>query len=165
MSLSQWVVLTGGPEETRELGVCLGKLLDRPGIVLLKGDLGTGKTCFVQGLARGVGVPSDEPVTSPSYSLMNHLSGRFDLFHFDLYRLSRVEELEDLGLEEFFDGSGVAVVEWADRLAREEPESLTIAFQRRGPEQRILTFLSRGDYYRILLQKLAQEWPAGAFQP
>lgn len=160
MNQQEWAVNTASPEETAALAVCLGELLDRPGILLLKGDLGTGKTCFTQGLARGLGVPAEEPVTSPSYALMNHLRGRLELFHFDLYRLSRVEELADLGLEEYFDGTGVAVVEWADRLQFDEPEALTINFQRRGSEKRTLTFRARSEFSRTLLQKLAAAWSA-----
>ena len=100
-------------EATRELGARLGRAA-RPGDVLaLYGDLGAGKTCFVQGVAAGLGV--SEPVTSPTFILIAEYAGRLPLYHVDLYRTGSLEEIAALGLEELFDGDGVTVVEWAEK--------------------------------------------------
>ncbi|MGH2717458.1 MAG: tRNA (adenosine(37)-N6)-threonylcarbamoyltransferase complex ATPase subunit type 1 TsaE [Actinomycetota bacterium] len=104
------------PEETRRLAVSLSPLL-RPGdVVALGGDLGAGKTTFVQGLAAGLGVV--EHVTSPTFIIMReYLSGRYPLIHMDVYRLDRMQEVVDLGYDEFLDPSYIVVVEWGDMVA------------------------------------------------
>lgn len=102
--------------ETLALGKELGEQL-APGTVLcLRGDLGSGKTSFVQGLALGLGVPEDVYVTSPSYTLVNEYAGRMPLYHLDLYRLNDPEELWDLGVDEMIAGTGVVAIEWPDKL-------------------------------------------------
>lgn len=103
-----------GEEETRALGERLGRLLRTGDVVLLNGELGTGKTCFAQGIARGLGV--GRTVSSPSFVLMNEYEGRERMFHVDLYRLSGVEEMDDLGLWDYAE-DGVLVVEWPERGA------------------------------------------------
>jgi tRNA threonylcarbamoyladenosine biosynthesis protein TsaE len=102
-------------DEMRALGESFGRAA-RPGDVLaLAGDLGAGKTVFVQGLAAGLGYPG--AVTSPTFTLIHiYEGGRLTLFHADLYRLDREEELEDVGLDDIFRQDGVAVVEWADKF-------------------------------------------------
>jgi len=103
------------PEETRRLAVSLTPML-RPGdVVSLGGDLGAGKTTFVQGLAVGLGIP--DRVTSPSFVLMKeYLGGRYPLIHMDVYRLERMQEVVDLGYDEFLDPSHIVVVEWGDMV-------------------------------------------------
>jgi tRNA threonylcarbamoyladenosine biosynthesis protein TsaE len=103
------------PEETRRLAVSLSPLL-RPGDVLaLGGDLGAGKTTFVQGLAAGLGIA--ERVTSPTFVLMKeYAGGRYPLLHMDVYRLDRMQEVVDLGYDEFLDPSHIVVVEWGDMV-------------------------------------------------
>jgi tRNA threonylcarbamoyladenosine biosynthesis protein TsaE len=101
------------PEQTRLLGALLGTLL-RPGdVVLLHGDLGAGKTALTQGIARGVGV--EGTVNSPTFTILKEYTGRLPLYHFDLYRIDHPDELLSLGFEQYFDGDGVCVVEWAER--------------------------------------------------
>ena len=91
----------------------LGRLV-RPGDVLaLHGDLGAGKTCLVQGLAAGLGVA--EPITSPTFILIAEYAGRLPLYHVDLYRTERPEEVRGLGLEDLLGGDGVTVIEWGDK--------------------------------------------------
>lgn len=104
------------PEETRRLAVALSPLL-RPGdVVALGGDLGAGKTTFVQGLAAGLGIM--ERVTSPTFILLReYVSGRYPLVHMDVYRLDRMQEVVDLGYDEFLDPSYIVVVEWGDMVA------------------------------------------------
>jgi tRNA threonylcarbamoyladenosine biosynthesis protein TsaE len=96
----------------------------QPGdVIALIGELGAGKTCFTRGLARGLSVPTDVPVTSPTFTMMNHYEGRLPLYHFDLYRVTDLDELEAIGYREFVGGDGVAVMEWADRV----PNALPVA--------------------------------------
>ncbi|MCD6585562.1 MAG: tRNA (adenosine(37)-N6)-threonylcarbamoyltransferase complex ATPase subunit type 1 TsaE [Desulfobacteraceae bacterium] len=114
-------ISTGSPKETRLLGEIIGQSIDQKMTISLSGDLGAGKTVFVQGLARGLAVPSDYIITSPTYTIVNEYPGRIKLFHADLYRISGgisgTAELFDIGFEEFYESNGVIVVEWADRLA------------------------------------------------
>ena len=144
--------------ETIDLGEKLGRLL-RPGdFVALIGDLGSGKTHFVQGIALGIGVPADVCVSSPSYTLLNEYVGRIPLYHFDLYRLDGDGDIRDLGFDEYFLGRGACVVEWADRLHVELPdESLRITFAHEGDTSRSLSFSPVGSRYRELLLELLPE--------
>lgn len=106
---------THSPDETFALGRSLGEQLERSAVLLLKGDLGAGKTIFAKGLAAGLGINPAE-VTSPSFTLINIHEGRLRLYHVDLYRLESAARL-DLGLNEIFeDKKGVVVIEWAERL-------------------------------------------------
>lgn len=111
------------PEMTKEMGRMLAEKLTPGAVLALEGELGAGKTCFVQGLAKGLGVSDKVFVRSPSFTILNQYDGgRMPLYHFDFYRLTRRDELGDLGLEEYFDGQGVTVVEWADRFENVMPE-------------------------------------------
>lgn len=105
-------LITGSAEETSKIGEQLGRLLNKGNIVCLSGDLGAGKTAFTKGIAKGMGV--EGYVTSPTYTIINEYEGRLPLFHFDVYRLNDVEEMHELGYEEYFFGDGVVVIEWAD---------------------------------------------------
>lgn len=107
---------THSPEETQRLGEKVGGHLQVGDIVLLFGDLGAGKTTLTQGIARGLGVSKEEYVRSPSFTLVNEYHGKIPVFHIDLYRMSSLPEIENLGLEEAFSGKGVAIVEWAEKL-------------------------------------------------
>jgi tRNA threonylcarbamoyladenosine biosynthesis protein TsaE len=101
-------------EETQALGERLGSLLGGGDVVACVGPLGAGKTCFLQGLARGLGVTA--AVTSPTFVLVNQYRGRVTVYHVDAYRTGSLTELVDLGLEEMLHGEGVTIVEWADKL-------------------------------------------------
>ena len=92
-------------------------------MVALIGDLGAGKTCLTQGIARGAGVRQDETVNSPSYILINEYEGKIPIYHIDLYRLERLEDIVALGLEDYFEGDGICVIEWGDRMDELLPES------------------------------------------
>lgn len=141
-------------EETRALGERLGRLLQRGDVVLLSGELGTGKTCFAQGIARGLGVPV--PVNSPSFVIMNEYEGRERLFHVDLYRIEDVEELDELGLWDYAE-RGVLVVEWPERGADILPGDGLVVSLRFGDRERErrLTVAPRGLRGRELLASLA----------
>jgi tRNA threonylcarbamoyladenosine biosynthesis protein TsaE len=112
-------IRTDSPEATRAVAAALGELLVAGDVVLLVGDLGVGKTAFTQGLARGLGV--DEPVTSPTFTIVQEYAGRLPLAHVDVYRLDRVQDLYDLGFDEMVDGDGVTVVEWGDLVEQTVP--------------------------------------------
>lgn len=107
-------VVSRSPEETRAIGARLGEKLGPGAVVACIGELGAGKTCFLQGLAAGLGVTS--PVTSPTFVLLNHYRGRLPVYHLDAYRTASLGELLDLGVEEMFHGDGVTMIEWADKL-------------------------------------------------
>lgn len=154
----EWSVETASPEETQALGELLGTLLEPPAVLLLHGDLGTGKTCLTQGLARGLGVPEADPVTSPSYTLLNIHQGRCPLHHFDLYRLSGSEDLLDLGFEEYLDAGGIAVVEWADRLTEPPVAGLRLRLEHAGGDRRRLTVASPDARFDRLLTQLQRRW-------
>ena len=109
-------VKTHSVEQTRQLGQDIGRLIKQPLIIALIGDLGSGKTAWVQGLAQGLEVPAGYYITSPTFTLINEYPGRLPLFHADLYRLETVSDLADIGLEELFYEQGVLAVEWADKL-------------------------------------------------
>jgi len=113
---------TSSAEETIRLGQRLGARLHEGDVVALAGELGSGKTWFTKGLALGLGVPTDEVVTSPSFALMNAYEGRCMLFHIDVYRLEALSDFLDAGLDEYLHGNAVAVMEWADRWPEILPE-------------------------------------------
>lgn len=173
---------SNSPEETRRLAVALSPLL-RPGdVVSLGGDLGAGKTTFVQGLAAGLAIP--ERVTSPTFVLMKeYVGGRYPLIHMDVYRLDRMQEVVDLGYDEFLDPSHIVVVEWGDMveplLPKEhlsiqmrygaEDSSRDIAFRPKGPQWEV-----RMQAVRVLVKELSAALaadrerlapPASAFPP
>ncbi len=127
-------VHTKSVEETMALGEAIGNAAADGLFLALIGDLGTGKTHFVQGLAKGLGITG--PVTSPTFNLMNQYEGRLVLTHFDFYRLNRVEELYNIGWEEYSTG-GVVVAEWAGLFPEVIPaEALTVTLTRTGDTDR-----------------------------
>jgi tRNA threonylcarbamoyladenosine biosynthesis protein TsaE len=126
------------PEQTAAAGERLAATLGGGDVVALTGELGAGKTCFVQGLARGLGV--SVRATSPTFVLINEYRGRVPVHHVDAYRTARAAELIDLGLLELFDGDGVTVVEWAERAAPLLPErTIHVHIDGVGDEPRTIT--------------------------
>jgi tRNA threonylcarbamoyladenosine biosynthesis protein TsaE len=137
---------THSADETRALAAALGARL-RPGdVVWLVGDLGAGKTTWTQGLALGLGLPPDEPVNSPTFTLVaEHPGGRVPLYHFDVYRLADSSGLYDLAFDEYLGGDGVVVIEWADRVADAlPPDRLDIALTPLGPDARRIVMTAHG---------------------
>ena len=106
-------------DQTQAVGEKLGRCITSRMLISLQGDLGAGKTTFVQGLARGLGVPDEYYVTSPTYTIINEYPGRIPLFHMDLYRLGEVDELEYLGFDDIMASPGVIIVEWPDILGED----------------------------------------------
>lgn len=105
---------TNDAESTSHIGYLLAQVLSPGDVVALSGELGSGKTCLVQGICRGLSVSDD--VTSPTYTLVNEYRGRLPIYHFDLYRLEDETSVLDIGFEEYIDGPGVCLVEWADKF-------------------------------------------------
>jgi len=138
--LRSWSVICHGEIQTLELGKRLGRLLQQPTLILLQGDLGAGKTVFARGIARGLGVKPTVPITSPTFTLMNHYPARLDLYHFDLYRLSDPDELIELGFDDYAFGSGVALVEWPEKLDNPEITGLWVNLKRINDEKREIEF-------------------------
>jgi tRNA threonylcarbamoyladenosine biosynthesis protein TsaE len=129
------VVVSTSPEETRDLGERLGRRLGPGAVVACVGELGAGKTCFLQGLARGLGVTA--PVTSPTFVLINQYRGRMPVYHFDAYRTESLVEVVELGIEEMMHGDGVTVIEWADKIGGLIPaDAVTVTISGLGDEPR-----------------------------
>jgi tRNA threonylcarbamoyladenosine biosynthesis protein TsaE len=150
------VRISHSPAETRALGARLGQALAPGDVVALVGELGSGKTEFVHGLAQGLKVPPEVPVASPSFALVHEYpGGRLPLVHLDLYRLEELppELLPDL--EEYLDGHQVVAVEWAERLAPLLPQDyLEVRLAWRGARERLLTFISHGPRGRELARRV-----------
>ena len=115
-------MISKSADETIALGKQIGKALKPNDVVCLTGDLGAGKTTLIQGIAEGCGVK--DYVTSPTFIIINEYQGRLSFFHFDLYRLNDVFEIEDLGVEEYFERGGVCVIEWAEKLDGLKPKNV-----------------------------------------
>ena len=142
--------LSTNPEQTASIGAALAARLSAGDVLLLSGELGSGKTCFTQGIARGLEVK--EPVKSSSFILLAEYQGRLRLYHADLYRLTDADEVADLALEQH-SADGVLVVEWPERALRELPdERLEITFEHAGDAERRISFAAEGEHYASLLQ-------------
>ena len=131
------------PEETEAAGERLGARLGPGDVVALVGELGAGKTCFIQGLVRGLGVTTR--ATSPTFVLINQYRGRVPVYHVDAYRTESLAELLDIGLQELFAGDGVTVVEWADKLLPLlPPGTIEVTIAGVGDEPRQITIRTLG---------------------
>ena len=146
-------IVSHSPEQTQNLGRHLGKLALPGDVLLLVGELGTGKTCLTQGIAWGLGI--EEYTQSPSFVIMRELYGRLPLYHIDLYRLDRIEESLDLGLDDYLYGRGICVVEWADKaLSIMPPEYLLIKISYLSDTGRSFRLEPAGERYRELAEQL-----------
>ena len=142
---------------TEALGRLIGKHVTDGDVLCLSGDLGAGKTLFSRGVAVALGVES-EAVTSPTFAIMNvYEGGKLEVRHFDLYRLNRPEELEDIGFEEYAGGDGVTLIEWAELFSEQLPEEyLQVVLQHEGAGRRaVLT--ARGERYEHLLKEVEKD--------
>lgn len=140
------VIETRSPEETFQLGEELGRKAVPGQVFTLTGDLGVGKTVFTQGLAKGLGI--EGPVNSPTFTIVQvYEEGRLPFYHFDVYRIGDVEEMEEVGFDDYVMGEGVSLIEWADLIEEILPEKRT--------EIRIEKDLEQGfDYRKITVEKL-----------
>ena len=123
-------IISSSVAQTIEIARLIGEKLKDGDLLALSGELGSGKTCFTKGLAKGLGVSEEYQITSPTFTLINEYPARCKLYHFDVYRLSGYSEFEDLGYEEYFAGDGVVVIEWAEKIAKIIPrDSIFINFE------------------------------------
>ena len=143
------------PEQTQLLGSYLGEIAEKADVFLLVGELGTGKTCLVQGIARGLNI--QEYAFSPSFVILREYHGRLPLYHIDFYRLNNIEEIAALGLEEYFSGDGVCVVEWADNGLQVIPRDnllITIHYSPASETERAIWLKPQGEHYYELVRQL-----------
>jgi tRNA threonylcarbamoyladenosine biosynthesis protein TsaE len=148
--------ISHSPEQTLRLGTRLGELSRAGDVFLLTGNLGSGKTCLTQGIARGLGIK--EYAFSPSFVIVREYHGRLPLYHIDFYRLNRIEEIADLGLDEYLYGQGVGVVEWADKgMILMPQEHLLINLSYISDTERSIDFEPAGNRYTDLLASIGME--------
>ncbi|MFU8794958.1 MAG: tRNA (adenosine(37)-N6)-threonylcarbamoyltransferase complex ATPase subunit type 1 TsaE [Dethiobacteria bacterium] len=158
MRQAEAFLTTRKEEETAYIGEMLGRILNKPIVVALQGDLGAGKTVFVRGTARGLDV--NEQVSSPTFVLMKIYQGRFPVYHFDFYRLTKDDDPLELGFEEYLPGEGIAFIEWPERLPELlPPENLYLNIEKfyddRG-EGRRLWFTPAGAYASQVVESLIE---------
>ena len=153
--MSAFELVSHSPEETQKLGQRLGELAQPGDVILLVGNLGTGKTCLTQGIAWGLGIK--EYALSPSFVIIRELYGRLPLYHIDLYRLDRIEESMDLGLDDYLYGRGVCVVEWAEKALSLMPsERLLIRLDYLSDTERRFRLEASGRRYMKVVAQLEQ---------
>ncbi|HTY63004.1 MAG TPA: tRNA (adenosine(37)-N6)-threonylcarbamoyltransferase complex ATPase subunit type 1 TsaE [Acidobacteriota bacterium] len=126
------------PEETRRIGLKIGRSLPVPGVVLLRGALGTGKTTLTRGIAQGLGLEDPGLVNSPSFTLVNIYHGICPIYHVDLYRLEGERDLYSIGMDDFLGSDGVTVIEWSERLSAKIDSAIEIEIEDAGDDLRIL---------------------------
>lgn len=139
------VIESFNEKETYQLGYDLGRKANKKDVFCLLGDLGVGKTVFTQGFADGLQIK--EPISSPTFTIVQeYQSGRIPLYHFDVYRIADVEEMEEIGYEDYFYGEGVCLIEWANLIVEILPTELTVI--------KIEKDLEKGfDYRRITIEE------------
>lgn len=148
------VIISRSAAETRALGASIGKRLKAGAVIALRGDLGSGKTCMVQGIAAGLGVAPGACVNSPTFVLINEYEGPIPLYHFDLYRLADGNELIDLGWEDYLDSRGVIAIEWAERMGSLlPPDHIGISLEITGETSRRIS-ISGGNVEKMLEQNV-----------
>ena len=139
------IIETRSPEETFALGEKIGRQAQKGQVYTLTGDLGTGKTVFTQGVAAGLGIR--EPVNSPTFTIVQvYEEGRLPFYHFDVYRIGDIEEMEEIGYDDYFFGEGICLIEWAELIQEILPEDrISITIQKD---------LEKGfDYRRIIIEE------------
>jgi len=152
-------IISPAPEETFRLGAFLGKHVTNGSVIALSGELGSGKTCLAQGIARGLKVPEDLYVTSPSYTLVNEYPGRLRLFHVDLYRIENIAEIDEIGLDEIIGCDDVTVIEWAEKIIEILPkERLFISIAILDEQRRDLLLTGYGQTAVNLIERCLLEF-------
>jgi tRNA threonylcarbamoyladenosine biosynthesis protein TsaE len=149
--MEQFQFNTYSAEETEQFAARLAELLQAGDVLTLEGDLGAGKTTFTKGLAKGLQIT--RVVKSPTFTIIREYKGRLPLYHMDVYRLQ--ESGEDLGFDEYFEGEGVTVVEWAHIIEEFLPETrLDITIRRNGEDERQLTLEPKGERFKTVCKEL-----------
>jgi len=146
-------LISHSPEQTQKFGIRIGELASAGDVFLLVGDLGTGKTCLTQGIAWGLGI--EEYALSPSFVVVRELHGRLPLYHIDLFRLDHIEEIIELGLDDYLYGKGVCVVEWAEKGISVLPaEHLLVQISYLSESERSFRLRSGAKRYREIIAQL-----------
>ena len=141
-------------EKTREIGSKLGELLTPKSVICLIGDLGAGKTTMTQSLARALGV--DDYITSPTFTIVNEYEGKMPLYHFDVYRIGSSEEMYDIGFDEYIDGDGVCIIEWANLIEDILPDEyldIQLSYKDMGREMILKPI---GEKYKKIVEELTK---------
>ncbi|MDX9786575.1 MAG: tRNA (adenosine(37)-N6)-threonylcarbamoyltransferase complex ATPase subunit type 1 TsaE [Desulfobacterales bacterium] len=147
--------LTRSVTETRALGRRIGNAITGGLVIALTGDLGSGKTAFVQGLAKGIGVPDADYVTSPTYSIIHEYSGRLALFHMDLYRINDSSEAEDIGIYDLIQPENLVAIEWPEMIASELPKDhLSLFFEIQSDTTRKISICAYGLQAKSVIRRL-----------
>jgi tRNA threonylcarbamoyladenosine biosynthesis protein TsaE len=155
--MASWRVLTRSARQTMSWGAKLGKLLQGGEIVALIGELGTGKTCFVRGVAQGLDVGSNVWIRSPTFTLINEYHGRLPVYHIDLYRVETRSQLEGLNLSEYLYSDGVSLIEWFEHLPPDEvDEHLELRMAYANGAKRELIFTAQGERYETIIEGLKE---------
>ncbi len=142
--------------QTRRFGLRLAKHLQPGDILALVGEIGSGKTRWIQGVCQGLGVT--DPVVSPTFTLVNEYQGRYPVYHIDLYRLGNIDEMLTFGLEDYLYGSGISLIEWADRAADLLPAGyLTIELHHLEETKRRIVMRPMGQRYVALLNTFKED--------
>jgi tRNA threonylcarbamoyladenosine biosynthesis protein TsaE len=151
--MKRYELIMHSPEETMHLASKFGEQLEAKDVITLEGDLGAGKTTFTKGLAKGLGVR--KTVSSPTFTIVKEYKGRLPLYHMDVYRLE--DTMEDLGFDEYFDGDGVTVVEWAHLIEPQlPPKRLNIYLFHHGNDERKLVIEPIGERYEQLCKGILE---------
>ncbi|PLR76523.1 tRNA (adenosine(37)-N6)-threonylcarbamoyltransferase complex ATPase subunit type 1 TsaE [Bacillus sp. V3-13] len=149
--MNRYEFLSVKPEDTEDFSRQLGGLLQPGDVIALEGDLGAGKTTFTKGLAAGLGITKN--VNSPTFTIIKEYKGRIPLYHMDVYRVE--DEFEDLGFDEYFEGDGVTVVEWAHLIRDQLPEELlTIFLYHVGNNERKIILEPKGQHYEEICKEI-----------
>ncbi len=153
--MTSWSIVTTSARQTRALGGKVARNLEGGEIIGLSGELGSGKTCFVRGLAEGLEVGRGTWVRSPTFTLINEYNGRLPIYHIDLYRIGSRDELAALHLREYLYSDAISLIEWFDRLPfGEVDEFLELKFVHAGGNRRELTFTAHGERYERIVGSL-----------
>ncbi|MEE1442856.1 MAG: tRNA (adenosine(37)-N6)-threonylcarbamoyltransferase complex ATPase subunit type 1 TsaE [Blautia sp.] len=143
------IIETTNAEETFKLGAKIGEQAKPGEIYTLNGDLGVGKTVFTQGVAKGLHI--EEPVNSPTFTIVQvYEEGRMPFYHFDVYRIGDIEEMEEIGYDDYFFGNGVCLIEWAELIQELLPEHIISVTIEKNPEKGF-------DYRKITIDGLEEE--------
>ena len=149
-------IKTTSVKETIAIGKKLGKLMSPGDVIYLTGELGAGKTCFVKGIAKGLGIRGKD-ITSPTFIIINEYKGKIPLYHIDLYRIGVIEDLRDIGMDEIVYGKGVTAIEWAERIKDVLPdERLDITLKWVDDKTRSIEIRAFGHHHKEILDKLGE---------
>lgn len=139
-------------EQTREIGFKLGQLLTPKSVVCLIGDLGAGKTTMTKSLAKSLEV--DDDITSPTFTIVNEYEGKIPLYHFDVYRIGSSDEMYDIGFDEYINGDGVCIIEWANLIEDILPDEYLYIEMNYKESGREMILTPKGEKYEEIVKEL-----------